>query len=135
MIGGIACLQLVEQGKLKLDDGELAESLIPELKNARILKGFDEHSKPILVEKTKKITLRQLLSHTAGFGYTFFNPEIRKFGLPIGIDEFSGRPEDLYDSPLLFEPGTKFNYGVSTCFLCPPYQNNWKTKRHTTDQH
>ena len=49
----------------------------------------------------------------AGFGYTFFNPEIRQFGYPIGIDEFSGRIEDLYAQPLLFEPGTNINYGVS----------------------
>lgn len=112
MIGGIACMQLVEQGKLSLDDAELAEKLCPELKLVKILKGFDADSKPILEEKTKKITLRMLLSHTAGFGYTFFNPEIRKFGLPVGIDEFSGRVEDV-SSPLLFEPGTKFNYGVN----------------------
>ena len=76
------------------------------------MKGFDDNGKPILVEKKKSITLRMLLSHTAGFGYTFFNPEIRQFGLPAGIDEFSGRIEDM-EGPLLFEPGSKFNYGVS----------------------
>jgi hypothetical protein len=48
----------------------------------------------------------------AGFGYTFFNKEVRKFGLPGGLDEFSSRIEDI-EHPLLFEPGTKFNYGVS----------------------
>lgn len=110
MIAGIACMQLVEQGRLSLDDAELAEKLCPELKLVKILKGFDENDKPILVEKSKKITLRMLLSHTAGFGYTFFNPELRKLGR---IDEFSGRVEDVFNSPLLFEPGTKFNYGVS----------------------
>jgi len=112
MIAGIACMQLVEQGKLSLDDSDLAEKLCPEFKLVKILKGWGEDGKPILVEKTKRITLRMLLSHTAGFGYTFFNPEIRKFGLPVGIDEFSGRVEDVF-SPLLFEPGTKFNYGTN----------------------
>jgi hypothetical protein len=48
----------------------------------------------------------------AGFGYTFFNKEIRRYGMPAGIDEFSGRFEDMI-APLLFEPGTRFNYGVS----------------------
>ena len=48
----------------------------------------------------------------AGFGYTFFNKEVRRFGLPGALDEFSGRIEDI-EHPLLFEPGTKFNYGVS----------------------
>ncbi|TAQ83914.1 hypothetical protein B7494_g7758 [Chlorociboria aeruginascens] len=92
-IAGIACMQLVEQGKLALDDSDLVEKLAPELKNVKLLKGFDEKD--------------------PGFGYTFFNPEIRKFGMPIGIEEFSGKYEDLL-TPVLFEPGSKFNYGVST---------------------
>ena len=112
MIGGIACMQLVEQGKLGLDDAELAEKLCPELKAVKILKGFDGDGKPVLEEKKNSITLRMLLSHTAGFGYTFFNPELKRFGRPVGLDEFSGRVEDVC-GPLLFEPGTKFNYGVS----------------------
>ena len=65
MIAGIACMQLVEQGKLSLDDADLAERLCPELKLAKILKGFDSQNKPILEQKTKRITLRMLLSHTA----------------------------------------------------------------------
>jgi len=117
MVGGIACLQLVEQGKLRLDDEEQAAKLCPELDRAKILKGFDENDKPILVEKKTKITLRMLLSHTAGFGYTFFNPEVRKFGFPSGLDEFSGRIEDI-EHPLLFEPGTRFNYGTNIDWAC-----------------
>jgi hypothetical protein len=63
----------------------------------------------------------------AGFGYTFFNPEIRKFGHPVGIDEFSGRIKDML-SPLLFEPGTKFNYGAS-----PSPSNSYPT--NSLDKH
>lgn len=58
MIGGIVCMQLVEQGKLSLDDADLAEKLCPELKEVKILKGGK------LVEKKNRITLRHLLSHT-----------------------------------------------------------------------
>lgn len=54
---------------------------------------------------------------TAGFGYTFFSPEVRKYGLPAGFDEFSGRFEDI-EQPLLFEPGTKWNYGVNIDWAC-----------------
>jgi CubicO group peptidase (beta-lactamase class C family) len=64
MIGGIVCMQLVEQGTLSLDDADLAEKLCPELKEVKILKGYGQDEKPILVEKKNRITLRKLLSHT-----------------------------------------------------------------------
>ena len=47
MIGGIACMQLVEHGKLSLDDADLTEKLCPELKKVKILKGYGEDGKPI----------------------------------------------------------------------------------------
>lgn len=59
MIAGIAVMQLVEQNKLHLDDGEEMERLVPELKKTKVL-GKDGK----LVEKNKKITLRMLLTHT-----------------------------------------------------------------------
>jgi len=66
-----------------------------------------------LVEKKNRITLRMLLSHTAGFGYAFFNPELKSWSMPVGINEFSGHPSDIISQPLLFEPGTNWNYGVN----------------------
>jgi len=59
MIAGIACMQLVEKGKLHLDDGDETERLIPELKDVKVLQKDGK-----LVEKNKKITLRMLLTHT-----------------------------------------------------------------------
>jgi len=107
MIAGIAAMQLVEQGKLSLDDPDQAENLAPELKRAKLVKSFND-GKLELVEKKGRITLRQLLSHTAGFGYSFFNPEIKS----TGVNEFSGKIEDV-NTPLLFEPGTSWNYGTN----------------------
>lgn len=107
MLAGVACMQLVEQGVLKLDDGDLLEGLCPELKNLTVLKS-DGTTEP----KSRAITLRMLLTHTAGFGYTFFNERLRNWSFPGGIDEFSGRFEDM-KSPLLFQPGEGWEYGVS----------------------
>ncbi|SPO06462.1 probable related beta-lactamase [Cephalotrichum gorgonifer] len=106
MITGVACMQLVEKGILKLDDGEHLESLCPELKTLTVLR-TDGTEEP----KNKAITLRMLLSHTAGFGYSFFNERLRKWGNPEGVDEFSGRFEDI-KLPLLFQPGEGWEYGV-----------------------
>lgn len=124
MITGIACMQLVEQGKLDLDDGDELEKLVPEIENIQVLQNDGE-----LVPKTKKITLRMLLTHTgifktsrlwlgrtdtntAGFGYTFFNEQLRDFSLPVGFDEFSGNVKDILQ-PLTFQPGEGWQYGVN----------------------
>ncbi|KAF1921503.1 beta-lactamase/transpeptidase-like protein [Ampelomyces quisqualis] len=109
MIAGIAVMQLVEQGKLHLDDGEELEGLVPELKEIKVLE------KGRLVEKKRKITLRMLLTHTAGFGYTFFNNELRDFSHPVGFDEFSGDIKDILQ-PLTFQPGEGWQYGVNIDF-------------------
>ena len=109
MLTGIACMQLVENGVLKLDDGDQLEGLCPELKDLPVLKDG------AVEKKNKAITLRMLLTHTAGFGYSFFNERIRNWGFPGGIDEFSGRVEDI-KLPLLFQPGEGWEYGVSHPF-------------------
>ncbi|OIW27644.1 beta-lactamase/transpeptidase-like protein [Coniochaeta ligniaria NRRL 30616] len=106
MLTGLACMQLVEQGVLALDDGEQTERLCPELKSLKVL-GEDGSFE----EKKRAITLRMLLSHTAGFGYTFFNERLRQWSLPVGADEFSGRIEDM-KMPLLFQPGEGWQYGL-----------------------
>lgn len=59
MICGIACMQLVEQGKLVLDDSEFVEKHCPELKVVKVLQ--DDGT---LVDKKRGITLRMLLTHT-----------------------------------------------------------------------
>jgi len=57
-------MQLVEQAKIGLDDADAVEKIAPELRDMKILKGFDGNDRPILVEKKNRITLRHLLSHT-----------------------------------------------------------------------
>lgn len=110
MLVGVACMQLVEQGILKLDDAEQTEGLCPELKSLKVLQPDGS-----LVGKKNGITLRMLLTHTAGFGYTFFNERLRQWSYPVGADEFSGRIEDM-KRPLLFQPGEGWEYGVSCIY-------------------
>lgn len=107
LLTGIACMQLVEKRILGLDDGDQLEALCPELRDLKVLKPDGS-----LEDKRKAITLRMLLTHTAGFGYTFFNERLRDWTFPAGADEFSGRVEDM-KLPLLFQPGEGWEYGVS----------------------
>lgn len=64
LISVIATLQLVEQGKLALDDADQVEEICPELKTIRILEKVDESGKGSFVDKKNRITLRMLLTHT-----------------------------------------------------------------------
>jgi len=64
LLATIACMQAVEQGKLKLDDAKQVYELCPELEKVKVLQDDGK-----LVDKKKDITLRMLLAHTAGFGY------------------------------------------------------------------
>ena len=108
MITGIACMQLVEQGKLSLDDSESVYKLCPELKAVKVLQ--DDGS---LVDKKKEITLRMLLSHTAGFGYSFFNKKLLNHYGSLGLDEFSGAYYDFLSQPLVNQPGSRWEYGIN----------------------
>ncbi|RDW61653.1 beta-lactamase family protein [Coleophoma crateriformis] len=107
IIVGIACMQLVERGTLALDDSDQLESLCPELKEVKVLQ--DDGT---LVEKRRSITLRMLLTHTAGFGYTFFNEKLRDYSFPIGYDEFAGSMYDMLQ-PLVKQPGEGWEYGIN----------------------
>ena len=108
----VAALTLVEQGKLSLD-GDLAP-LIPEFATLSVLEGFDVEGKPSLRKPKRPVTLRHLLTHTAGFGYGFINPQIGQWQSAAGAgDPTSGLRKDLVQ-PLLFDPGDQWAYGINT---------------------
>jgi methyl acetate hydrolase len=109
-ITGTAVLQLVEDGRLDLDAP--AKRYLPALGDVRVLEGFDAEGAPRLRPPKGDITTRMLLLHTAGFGYDFFNESylrLRKRGQP-GI---VGATRASLQTPLLFDPGERWEYGTS----------------------
>ena len=84
-------MQLVEQGKLSLD--EPIGKLLPDLAAPQVLEGFDASGAPKLRPAKTPITLRQLMTHTAGFCYDMWNGDmatyLEKTGTP-GIMIFRG---------------------------------------------
>ena len=126
-ITSVAVLKLWEDGKINLDDP--IEKYIPKFKDAKILETFnDKDSSYTSKPSTKKITIRQLLTHTSGIGYDFIdgNPSIKaifhkkkqsfmKNGVMCFCDEdvtIGEAIRNLADVPLHHEPGEKFTYSM-----------------------
>jgi methyl acetate hydrolase len=105
-----AAMQLVERGQLSLDAP--MGSLLPELANPEVITGFDADGKVQLRPATSAITLRHLLTHTSGFGYEFMNQSMLDARGPEGSPP-PGTKAALI-SPLLFDPGERWEYGIST---------------------
>lgn len=108
----VVALQAVEKGLVSLDSADDVEKFCPELKNIPIIKDVAEDGTVTLVPKKNRITLRQLLSHTAGFSYSFFNKKYNEYANLFGIDELGGAPGCTNKFPLVFEPGSNWEYGV-----------------------
>lgn len=109
----VAALQLVEAGLIGLDDDVTTKQLLPELGKKKILKGFDKKGRPVLKDRKKKMTLRHLLTHSSGCGYTFLNDDLKTFNGGVAWPGPAGSRsvEERFDYPLLFEPGEGWAYG------------------------
>lgn len=105
-----AVMQLVEQGRVDLD--ETVESWLPELADPQVLEGFDDSGSAVTRPARNSITLRHLLTHTAGFGYEFFNTDLQRYKEVTGIPGFTSSMIASISTPLLFDPGERWNYGV-----------------------
>ena len=108
-ITGTACLQLVEDGKLDLDAP--AKTYAPEIGKLQVLDGFDEAGKPKLRAPKRDITTRMLLTHTAGFGYDFFNESYNRLAQEHKQPSVITASHASIRTPLLFDPGEKWEYG------------------------
>jgi methyl acetate hydrolase len=111
-VTSVAAMQLVEQGRLGLD--EPVGGILAELAASYVLIGFETSGRPRLRPARRPITLRHLLTHTSGFGYPMMNADlarlIRRAGIPAPE---SGRLAALR-LPLLFDPGDGWEYGIGT---------------------
>jgi CubicO group peptidase (beta-lactamase class C family) len=105
-ITSVALMQLVEQGKIALDDP--AEKYLPGLKNPQVIESFNAATGDYkLRPASKPATVRHMLTHTSGLAYPFTSAIWRDFKPRAGETYAFG-------GPMLFDPGERWNYSTST---------------------
>ena len=118
MTKAITCaagMQLVEQGKLSLD--EPIGKILPDLANPQVLEGFDAGGEPKLRAAKKPITLRHLMTHTAGFAYDMWNGDIGKYMEKTATPGIITCQNAALKTPIMTDPGTRWEYGTNIDFV------------------
>jgi methyl acetate hydrolase len=110
-ITSAAAMQLVEQGRLALD--RPIGDVLPELASPQVLEGFDAADEPQLRPARRPITLRHLITHTAGFVYDIWNPDMGRYMEKGGIPGIITCQNAALGLPLVFDPGEKWDYGIN----------------------
>src|SRR6266849_4376192 len=110
-ITSVAAMQLVEQGRIALD--EPLSNRLPELSAVQVLDGFDEAGAPTLRPPRRPITLRHLLTHTAGFTYDIWNTDMIRYQEHAAIPGIIECKKVTLNTPLVFDPGERWEYGIN----------------------
>jgi CubicO group peptidase (beta-lactamase class C family) len=105
---------MVEQRKLKLD--QPASEILPDLASAQVLEGFDAAGTPQLRPAKRPITLRQLLTHTAGYTYDIWNENTGRYEKQANLPKLITCKDDALKTPLAFDPGDRWEYGINIDF-------------------
>jgi CubicO group peptidase (beta-lactamase class C family) len=105
-ITSVAAMQLVEAGKIKLD--EPAATYLPALASVRVL------DNGTLRPPKTPVTVRQLLTHTAGFSYEFMRKELAEQVAKKQLPSMMAGGDGFLQAPLLHDPGTRWEYGINT---------------------
>jgi methyl acetate hydrolase len=114
-ITSTAAMQLVEQGRLQLDTP--ISGVLPQLAAPQVLEGWDDAGKPMLRLARRPITLRHLLTHTAGFGYSMWEEDILRYMTETGIPGPISCQNIALTAPLLHDPGDRWRYGINIDFV------------------
>ena len=104
-----AALQLAETGRLDLDAP--ARTYAPAIGELQVLDGFDDDGSPRTRPPRREVTTRHLLTHTAGFGYDFFNEHYSRLASDHGQPSVITASLASLRTPLLFDPGERWEYG------------------------
>jgi CubicO group peptidase (beta-lactamase class C family) len=110
----VAALQQVEQGHLDLD-APVAE-YCPEFGEVQVMTGLDGDT-PVLRPPARQATVRNLMTHTAGFGYWFWSERLVRWEKITGVPNVVAGSRASFTAPMLTDPGEQFIYGINIDWL------------------
>lgn len=108
---GAAAMQLVEQGKLSLD-APIAR-VLPDIEAIQVVTGWDASGRPLLRPPKTPITLRHLMTHTAGFTSDIWSENSARFLKLNKLPRAGSGRRDALNIPLSFDPGERWEYGIN----------------------
>ncbi|WP_404352385.1 beta-lactamase family protein [Phycicoccus jejuensis] len=114
MVATTCALQQKERGEL--DFAAPIEEYVPEWADVQVLDGWDGDT-PRLRAPATKATVHQLVTHTTGLGYWFWNEDLVRFEAATGTPNVVPGSMDAFKAPLTTDPGTAFVYGINTDWL------------------
>jgi methyl acetate hydrolase len=109
---GVALMQLVEEGKVSLDD--VARDYAPEIGKFKVLEGFDSNGEPRTRKPKTEITLNHLMLHTSGMCYDFFSDDLLRYRTAKDTPSILSCTFAAVQDVLLHDPGERWTYGCST---------------------
>jgi CubicO group peptidase (beta-lactamase class C family) len=114
-VTGVAMMILFEEGKWRLDDP--VTRYIPEFKTLKVMTGVDNLGRPIVEEMKRPPTMREIMSHTAGFGYGLQEDhpvdKLYRERKVLGANGLKDMIDRTATIPLVFQPGTAWRYSSS----------------------
>ena len=114
-VTGVAMMILHEEGKWRLDDP--VTKYVPEFAGLKVFKGLDKDGKPILEPIARAATMRELMSHTAGFAYGLVDDnyvdKLYRDSLTSGWPNLSSAMTAISRLPLASQPGEQWKYSLA----------------------
>ncbi len=112
---GVAMMQLFEEGKWRLDDP--VAKFVPQFANLKVAVGEDAQGNFVVEDAHHPMTMRELMTHTAGFTYAYFNQtKVERTYDAVKLEDPDQTLQQLIDKlakiPLNAQPGEKWHYSI-----------------------
>jgi methyl acetate hydrolase len=114
MVATVAALQQMEKGNL--DINAPIDTYCPSFADVQVLDGFDG-DKPQLRAPASRATVKQLITHTTGLGYWFWNENLVRWEAASGTPNVLSGSNIIFTAPMTADPGTTYVYGINTDWL------------------